>query len=125
MSLELGLCIIIFVGMIMNDCIIYLFDAGQDERIKQLDDHQQWQDNERERLRERVVTVEKRLEDMLFMFREFKKEVISTRRKMNDFLLKQRLEREAANATPDEPIEQVVEPENVLEPFCSEEADEI
>lgn len=65
MSLALGLFIILFIGIIVNSIIDWLLlGTDQDERIKQLDDHNDWQDRERERLRERIVDIEKRLKEM-------------------------------------------------------------
>lgn len=64
MSLELGLIFILFVGVVLNGIIDWKFEAGQDERIKQLDDHNDWQDSERARLRERIVEIEKLLQEI-------------------------------------------------------------
>ncbi len=119
MSLEMALCIIIAFSLIMFEVLDTRSEIAQDKKIDHLDDHQQWQDNEYERWRERTVELEKQLADVMDMYKEFKNEIIKHRRSINDFLLQQRLEREAAKD------ETAVEPENVLEPFCSEEVDEI
>ena len=64
MSMELGLIIILFIGMILNVVVDYMFESFNDLKIKQLDDHNCWQDRERERLRERIVEIEKRMQEM-------------------------------------------------------------
>lgn len=118
MSLEMGLFIIITFAVIVFEILDTRSDVEQDKKIEHLDDHQQWQDNEHERLRERTVALEKQIADLMDMYKEFKNEIIKHRRSINDFLLQQRLEREAAKD------ENAVEPENTLEPFCEDEVDE-
>lgn len=112
MSLEMALFIIIAFAVIAFEVLDTRSEIDQDKKIDNLDDHQQWQDNEYERLRERTVALEKQLADLMDMYKEFKNEIIKHRRSINDFLLQQRLEREAAKD------ETAVEPENVLDHFA-------
>lgn len=58
--------------------------------IESIKEHSYWQDDEHERLRQRVARNENRLNDISDMHSEFKKEIISHRKKINDFLLQQR-----------------------------------
>ena len=64
MSMELGLIIILFIGIVLNSIIDWQFEEVQDERIKQLDDHNNWQDLELKRLRDRIYKIEKQLQEM-------------------------------------------------------------
>lgn len=67
MILTLGLSIMLFILIVANGVLIVEQDERndwQDKRIKQLAEQNDWQDLELKRFRERIMKLEKQLQEM-------------------------------------------------------------
>lgn len=67
MILTLGLSIILFILIVANGVLIVEQDERndwQDKRIKQLAEQNDWQDLELKRFRERIMKLEKQLQEI-------------------------------------------------------------